>query len=203
MSFDSINIYEILITLPLLLIALSIHEFAHAWVADKLGDSTPRSQGRVTLNPIKHLDPMGTGLLVFSMLFTNFAFGWGKPVMVNPNNFKNPNSDYGKVAFAGPLSNIIMAFASFLIIKFVEMPSFVEQGFFSFLILNIFLAVFNLIPIFPLDGFNITKSLLKGNLKHQFEQTAQYGQYFLILIIATGQIGTLTRPIIKLVYKYL
>lgn len=133
------------------MVAISVHEFAHAWVADRLGDDTPRLQGRVTLNPMAHLDPMGSLLFVLS----GFRFGWGKPVIINPMRLPR-QSDELKVALAGPISNLLFA-TLFNLIAFAAQTSFpVFAGFLDLAAtINIGLAAFNLLPIPPLDGSSI------------------------------------------------
>jgi len=141
----------LLVSLPILLITISIHEYSHAKVADILGDPTPRLAGRLTLNPISHIDPFGLLALVL------VRFGWAKPVPVNPYNFKNPRGGELLVSLAGPLSNFLLAWVLAIIYKNVPLPN---NDFLSMIIsytiwINLSLAVFNLIPIPPLDGSHI------------------------------------------------
>lgn len=163
-----------------LLVAITIHEFAHAWTADKLGDPTPRLQGRISLNPFVHLDLMG-------MLFLFFVgFGWGKPVMFDPFNLKNPRKDAALISLAGPCSNIILALLLALTIKlftFFHFPNFVTISLFIIIQLNVFLAVFNLLPIHPLDGFKIVEGVLSHEKAQEWKQLERYGILFLLLMI--------------------
>lgn len=182
---------------PLIIIALTVHEFAHAITAYKLGDGTPKMQGRVTLNPLAHLDPLGTILIVITSL-TGIGFGWGKPVMVNPENFNNPKKDMGLVAIAGPFSNILMAIIS-LIIIIIYPDTIFTSTLITFVMLNCVLATFNLIPIFPLDGYNVLLSLLPNNLAEQFAQTAKYGIFFLMALVFSGATSIIISPVINLV----
>lgn len=129
-----------------LLIAITIHEFAHAWTANFYGDPTAKSMGRVTLNPLAHLDLVGTIFLLIA------GFGWGKPVIVNPNNFRNPKLDNLTVSLAGPISNLILAVILGLIFRFANFSPFFEQLFIIIIFFNLVLMIFNLIPIPPLDG---------------------------------------------------
>lgn len=188
---------EFILLFPLLISALTVHEFAHAIVAYKLGDGTPKTQGRVTLNPLAHLDPIGTILIIVTSL-AGVGFGWGKPVMVNPANFHNPKRDMGLVAMAGPLSNILMAILS-LVVIIVSPNSILTVVLITFILLNCVLATFNLIPIFPLDGYNVVLSLLPHNLAEQFAQTAKYGMFFLLALVFSGATRVIISPVLTLV----
>lgn len=171
-----------LITIISLLLAISIHEFAHAFAADRLGDPTPRIQGRLTINPLVHLDLLGTALLVFA------GFGWGKPVQFDPYNLTNPRRDSAIISFAGPLSNLILAGISALLFNlglFQNIESIlVYEVLFRFIYLNVLLAIFNLIPVHPLDGGKILIGLLPENLAYGWDKILnQYGMFILILLI--------------------
>lgn len=181
-----------------LLIAITIHEFAHAWTADRLGDPTPRLQGRISLNPFVHLDLMG-------MLFLFFVgFGWGKPVIFDPFNLKNPRKDAALISLAGPCSNIILALILALIIKlFIFFKLFyattISLPILSIIIqLNVFLAVFNLLPIHPLDGFKIVEGILPHEKAREWKQLERYGIIFLLLMIfpfgGNTMIDSVVRP---------
>ena len=166
-----------------LLIAFTIHELAHAVTADYLGDSTPRSQGRISLNPIVHLDPIGTIMLLVT------GFGWAKPVMVNPYRMRgDPRISMGIVAAAGPISNIVMAVAAAVPMQLfmepvtrgsgiIPTPSFLLG---QFVFINLILAFFNLIPVPPLDGSRILAALLPPNLAHYVIELERHG--FLIIL---------------------
>lgn len=168
-----------------LLVAFTIHELAHAITADRLGDPTPRRMGRITLNPLAHLDPIGTILLLVS------GFGWAKPVMVNPMNLRgNPRSSMAIVAAAGPLSNIIMAVLFAIPLRLGAIPlTLVESSsflpslsmlLFQFVWINLILAFFNIIPVPPLDGYRILTGILPPDMAYQLRPLEQYG--FLILM---------------------
>ena len=149
----------LVILLPILLFSLCFHEFSHAFIAYMNGDKTAYYKGRLTLNPLSHLDPIGTLMILF------VGFGWAKPVPVNPNNLKNRNIDMIKVAFAGPASNLILAFFSGILIRLSLSGLFILNTdiytiLFYFTYINIMLAVFNLLPIAPLDGSQIFGTLI-------------------------------------------
>lgn len=187
-----------LLIIPAILIGISIHEYGHALAAVKLGDDTPLYQGRLTLNPIKHLDPMG---FLFLMIV---GFGWAKPVMINPRNFKNPRRDDIIVSLAGVTMNLLTAIAFTLLIKFVV------NNFYSFLVtevgqyaitmlyavvqINIVLMIFNLMPIPPLDGHHIAQSIGGWRVVNFFRQYEQIIRIGLILLLVTGYIGRIIGP---------
>lgn len=159
--------------------AISIHEFAHAYVADRLGDPTPRIQGRVTLNPLAHLDPIGTVALLI------FGFGWGKPVQFDPFNLRHPARDTAMIALAGPASNIVLAIVCSLILHLFmfSLPTILVILFIVLIKFNILLAIFNLLPIYPLDGFNIVAGLLPEKKSKEWRELSSYGMIFLIVLI--------------------
>ncbi len=178
-----------------LIIAITIHEFAHAYTADKLGDPTPRLQGRLTLNPLAHLDPLGT-LMLFLV-----RFGWGKPVQFDPFNLRNPRKEAAIISFAGPLSNLALATICSILIRILSpfgtdlIGNFLSQLIF----LNVVLAVFNLIPIHPLDGFKIVGGLLSHEQAREWYGLERYGIIFLMLLLipifsATPPIQLLISP---------
>lgn len=138
-----------------LLVAITIHEFSHAWTANYFGDPTAKNMRRITLNPIKHLDLYGTIFLLLA------GFGWGKPVMVNPNNFKNPQLDNLTVSLAGPISNLLLATILGLLYRFIDFPTPVAEFLIIIIFFNLVLMIFNLIPIPPLDGSKIYGLFLK------------------------------------------
>jgi Zn-dependent protease len=155
-----------------LLFAITIHEFAHAWVADRLGDPTPRLMGRVTLNPLAHLDPIGTLALLL------VGFGWGKPVPFDPFNLSRPQRDSALIALAGPASNIIVILILAVLLRATEFILLVPL-----IQLNLILALFNLIPIHPLDGFKIVGGFLSKEQSEEWYKLEPYGIYFLLFML--------------------
>lgn len=181
-----------------LVVAITIHEFSHALVADKLGDPTARSQNRLTLNPLAHLDPLGTiALLVM-------GFGWGKPVPFDPYNLRSPRRDSALISLAGPTSNILLAIVLSLILHFLPLIPLVTT-LFSFLIaLNVMLAIFNLVPVYPLDGEKILSGLLPASTAVEYSRVMrQWGTIILIFLIlpmgGSSPITALISPVISFV----
>lgn len=178
-----------------ILAAITIHEFAHAYVADKLGDPTPRYKDRVTLDPRAHLDPLGTFAIFFA------GFGWGKPVPFDPYNLENPERDTALIALAGPASNIILA----LVLAIIAQSGIL--GIFSIALpiiiqINVMLAIFNLVPIHPLDGSKILMAFLPKETAYEYESFMQrYGMIVLLLMIlpwgSVSPISQLITPIIN------
>ncbi len=171
-----VNILSLIIYAICLIIAITIHEFSHALTADRLGDPTPRSQGRLTLNPLKHLDPIGT-IMIFLV-----HFGWGKPVPIDPYNLKNPKKDEMLISLAGPASNLIFAALLSLIVRFIPLGLLATFLLSTAIQFNVLLAVFNLIPIPPLDGSKILLNLLPTSISEQWQEA--FNQYGFILLIA-------------------
>lgn len=182
-----------------LILAISVHEYAHAVAADRLGDPTPRIQGRLTLNPRAHLDPLGTLALLF------LGFGWGRPVIFDPYNLRNPRRDGALIALAGPVSNILLASILSICIHFVPLFSLLTPIFTVLIMMNITLAIFNLVPIFPLDGEKILGGILPTEMYAEYAQIMrQYGTIILILMLlpimgGTSPISALISPIISFV----
>ncbi|SHJ36206.1 Zn-dependent protease (includes SpoIVFB) [Dethiosulfatibacter aminovorans DSM 17477] len=192
------SILSMLITLPAILIGISIHEYGHALAAVALGDDTPRYQGRLTLNPFKHLDPLG-----FICLLT-VHFGWAKPVVINPRNFKNPKRDDIIVSLAGVVMNLITAIVFILIYKiyvenftgflYTEIGQILRVMLFYVVRINIVLMVFNLIPLPPLDGHHILQDIGGRRVYNFYHQYSQYIRLGLILLLITGNIGRIIGP---------
>ena len=166
--------FEVIIYLLILVLALTVHEAAHAYMAHLLGDDTAKHMGRLTLNPLAHLDLWGSILMLVA------GFGWGKPVMVNPLHFENPKLDNITVALAGPVSNFLLACLLGLLIRFIPMPALIQSGLALGVLLNLTLMVFNLLPIPPLDGSKFLTLFLKDTTYLYFEQ---FGFYILMALI--------------------
>jgi Zn-dependent protease len=192
-----------LIIFPGLLLAITIHEFAHAWAADHLGDPTPRAQDRLTLDPRAHLDPLGT----LAILITRF--GWGKPVQFDPYNLKDPVRDGALIALAGPVSNLILAGILSLLINFNVFPwELVQFALVQLLIINVMLAVFNLLPVHPLDGGKVLMALLPQEAAYNYEIAMErYGTFLLIFLImpwsGVSPASQLISPIIDIIVRIL
>ena len=207
-SMGTEGIMGMLLTLPGVIIAITFHEFAHAWTAYKLGDDTPKYQGRLNLNPLSHIDPIGIIMLIVA------HFGWGKPVQINPNNFRGKfsiSASEAIVSVAGPVMNFIVAivFAVIyaLIIKFAgiqfmltSMGSVVMAIVQYTLIVNVGLGVFNLIPLPPLDGSKVLMHFLPYNAKMWLEEKSQIFYIVFLVLFITGIAGKLISPIISFIY---
>lgn len=182
--------------LPGLLVAFVFHELGHGYMANALGDPTPKVMGRLSLNPVRHIDPVG-----FIMLWV-FGFGWAKPVQVDPYNFANPRRDMALVAFAGPFTNFVLAFLALAILY----ATGVESGAFHKMLLvaawyNVGLGVFNLLPIPPLDGSKVLAGLLPADRAAWLEAGENYGWLILILLLATGLVHRIFLPMAEVVFR--
>ncbi len=199
------NVTDLLIKGLVLLTAMPVHECAHAWAASKLGDDTARNQGRITLNPASHLSILGSISMVI------FGFGWAKPVQINPRNFKNPKAGMALSSLAGPVSNLLLAyiamilykiFACIIVAKHVNLVSLLEI-FQMMAYLNIGLAVFNLLPIPPLDGSRIATLFLPPQTYFKIMQYEQYIFIGLILLLSTPILQVPLQFLMEFVYKFL
>lgn len=179
------------------LFGIICHEVAHGWVAHKLGDPTAKFLGRLTLNPIKHIDPMGLGVFAFTAIFSPFVIGWAKPVPVQPRYFRRPREGMMLVSVAGPMTNFLVAILCALILKLclnlvasglaLSTPLLlVCQSAFLGISINCALAWFNLMPIPPLDGSHIIQGLLPESLARAYGSLARYGLLIILLLVATG-----------------
>lgn len=187
-----------------LIFAITLHEVAHGWVASFFGDQTARLSGRLSLNPLKHIDPVGTVVLPLLMLMvSNFIFGWAKPVPVDPRNMRHPRRDMAIVALAGPLSNILMALGWALIAKagimaedagntWLGIPLTYMGG--AGIMMNVVLAVLNLIPLPPLDGGKVLASLLPPRMAYRLSVVEPYSFFILILLLFSGLLSYIMAP---------
>lgn len=181
-----------------ILFAITVHEVAHGWVAKRLGDPTAMMLGRLTLNPIKHIDPVGTLLIPgLLLLIGGFVFGWAKPVPVTWENLRNPKRDMAIVAAAGPVANLIMALLWAVVMKigvasagsmeWIAVPLIYMGG--AGITINIVLMVLNLLPLPPLDGGRVITGLLPGPMAWRFSRIEPYGFFILVALLATGLLG--------------
>ena len=194
---------DMIYAIPGLLIALTVHEYAHAKVADNLGDFTPRMNGRLTLNPVAHIDPIGLIMLFFAQI------GWAKPVPINLNNFDDWRKGEMQVSLAGPLANLITAFVASiffaLCFKYSFAPHWLVMVLQLIIIYNVNFAIFNLVPIPPLDGSKILSSLLPGRLAYKYQSSVinRYSFFILIAIVFTGILGFIIHPISNFIISIL
>ncbi len=180
--------YDLAMWLPGILLAMSIHEYAHAWVAVRLGDPTPRQMGRLTLDPVRHIDPVGLLLLVL------IHIGWAKPVPVNPAHFRNPRRDMALVALAGPVSNLLTAFPAGLVFQLGVLGNLpapfqgLQVMLFAFVFISLVLAFFNLFPLPPLDGWRILSSLV-GPRPWVLQMERWGGLLLLVVLLVLPRVG--------------
>lgn len=193
-----------LMMLPGLILALTFHEYAHAKTADRLGDPTPENQGRLTLNPLAHMDPMGTICLLFA------GFGWGKPVQINGSYFRNPAKDNMLVALAGPVMNFILAIVLLivyaLLVKFIPatlIGSILVTMIFDAVLLNVSLGIFNLIPVPPLDGSKIFAYFLKGKAREFLYTLEQYSGIIIMVLFITELPSYIITPVLNKVAEFM
>jgi len=231
------NVLFVVMQLFIVLFAITVHEASHGWAANRMGDPTALNLGRVTMNPIAHIDPIGTILLPVLMSLTGLpAFGWAKPVPVNPYNLRNPRRDNIWISFAGPAANLLAAAAAFLLLFIMKLVSantafflanlvqflklragfmvpILPQGFhlaegialflFMFLIMNCYFAVFNLIPVPPLDGSGILLGLLPDHAAQRYDRLRPYGFIIVIFLVYMGFLSFIIEPVKFLIFIFL
>lgn len=196
--------YTIAVWAAPILFAITLHEAAHGWVAYQLGDPTAKNRGRITLNPIKHIDPMGTVVVpLFLAMVSPFVLGWAKPVPVEPRYFKSPLLDMALVAVAGPVSNFVMAcmWAMFIVISNATlsaspMLSFLAEMGEKGIIINVVLMVLNLLPILPLDGGRVLAGILPTSLALPFMRMERFGMAIVLLLLVSGILGKIMWPLV-------
>jgi len=202
---------KILIYATPILLAVSLHEAAHGWIAHLLGDPTAKRLGRLTANPLKHIDPVGTILVpIIMVVVLGFPFGWAKPVPVDVRNFVHPQKDMALVALAGPVSNFLMAifwtlvlFASTRLLPYgtllLVMKAMAEVG----VVINLILMVLNLLPVPPLDGGRIVTGILPYNLAVYFVRLEMIGMWVVIFLLASGILGKILMPMVQMIQNNL
>lgn len=209
-NFNKINIAEkmnpssreLILTLPAFLFALTIHEYAHGWVALRRGDSTALDEGRLSLNPLAHIDPWGTILFPLLLALSHLpVFGWAKPVPINFNRLYNPKKDLLWVGLAGPAANIIFAFCIAIILRLAPILKVIALGrlMFYMVIINLLLGIFNLIPVPPLDGSRILTSLLPLRQAVAYMRLERYGFLIMFILLWTGIIGKIVFPMVSII----
>lgn len=189
--FGNINLQDIIIRTIAVLVAIIPHEMAHGYAAYLCGDETAKNDGRLSLNPLHHLDPIGTICLIF------FKFGWAKPVMINPNNFRDRKKGTFFVSIAGVLTNFILAIIAVIIMKHIRLSDFVFELFMNIFWFNTILGVFNLIPIPPLDGSKLLFSFLPPKYEYYLIKYEKYGYILLLLLIMTDNLDKILIPMVN------
>jgi len=207
---DLTIIQKLVVWAPPVLLAVTFHEVAHGWMARELGDHTAEAQGRLSLNPIKHIDPIGTVLLpIFMLLTSGFIFGWAKPVPVTWGNLRSPRRDMALVALAGPLANLVMLIGWLVLVK-IGFTLGADQEFFSTpmvlmgfagITINSVLMILNLLPLPPLDGSRLVAALLPPRWAWRYGQVEPYGLIILIILMVTGVLGQLMGPPMSFIDK--
>ena len=201
-----IDIIGLLVSFGILLIAMTVHEFSHGWVAYKLGDTTAKNSGRLTLNPLAHIDPIGTVLLpLFLYLSTNgqFVFGAAKPVPINYQALRNPKRDIIWIGASGPAANFVFAFLCSIVLRFPAPPVLIQYILQSFIVINVVLGVFNLIPIPPLDGSRIVMGLLPESLAYRYALIEPFGFFIIMALVWFRALDFFVWPAVSMVLNFM
>ncbi len=208
-EFDTIE--KIIIWVIPVVFAITVHEVAHGWVANYFGDPTAKSLGRLTLNPVKHIDPVGTVALPLLLVYLGgFVFGWAKPVPVNWQNLRHPRRDMAIVALAGPLANLGMLILWALLAKVMLLTGQVENSPLGYLLymcgagiaINIVLMVLNMLPLLPLDGGRVVNSLLPARMAIAYSRLEPFGIIILLVLLATGMLGKVIGPVADAIQQF-
>jgi Zn-dependent protease len=201
---NGLDFTQILIGMGVLIASLSFHEAAHAWTADRLGDPTARLLGRLSLNPAVHVDPIGTLLFPLIAISTGVPLiGWAKPVPVNTRHLRSPKRDFAIIAAAGPVSNLVLAVVAALVLSVVPPEGLLGNALVFFVLLNVLLAVFNMVPVPPLDGGNVLMGVLPHEAAQVIERLRPYGFLLLYVLMLTGFLTWITRPVQSAILRWL
>ena len=191
---------EIILLIIILLFSITIHEYAHGLMAYKLGDNTPKISGRLTINPLKHIDILGTIIMpILLIIVTNgiFAFGYAKPVPINPYNFKNPRKDIMWVGLAGPASNFLIALILSIILRMDLLGGIIKEALQYGVVINLILFIFNLIPLPPLDGSRIVSAFLSYKTAYRYLKLETVGFIIIILLLVNGMFEWFLKPALR------
>ncbi|MEI8350578.1 MAG: site-2 protease family protein [Candidatus Omnitrophota bacterium] len=198
------NFINFILLIVILFFSITLHEYSHGWIANRLGDPTAKISGRLTLNPLAHIDLFGTILLPVLLLIISqggFSFGYAKPIAINPYHFKNPRRDMMWVGLFGPLANFVIAF--FLVLFFKLLPfTLFSRVLLEGIVINLILGIFNLIPVPPLDGSRVISALLPYRLFYTYLRMETFGALLIIVLIMLGVFERFVRPLVKTILAF-